>query len=111
MKKWNIDPNHSEIGFRVKHMMFTNVKGHFDAYDANIVFEDNLNEASFDFNARVNSITTNNHDRDNHLKSADFFDVEQFPSLSFKSTSIKENGKKLEISGDLTIKGITKPII
>lgn len=110
MKKWNIDPNHSEIGFRVKHMMFTNVKGHFDAYDAHIAFEDNLNEASFDFNAQVNSITTNNKDRDNHLKSADFFDVEQFPSLNFKSTGIKENGKKLEITGDLTIKGITKPI-
>lgn len=110
MKKWTIDPSHSEIGFRVKHMMFTNVKGQFNEYEANIAFEDQLNDASFEFDAKINSINTNNNDRDNHLKSADFFDAEQFPSLKFKSKNVVENGKNLEITGDLTIKGITKPV-
>ena len=104
MKKWTIDPSHSEIGFRVKHMMFTNVKGQFNEYEADIAFEDQLNDASFEFDAKINSINTNNNDRDNHLKSADFFDAEQFPSLKFKSKNVVENGKNLEITGDLTIK-------
>ncbi|MBA5792329.1 YceI family protein [Flavobacterium sp. xlx-214] len=110
MKKWNIDPTHSEIGFKVKHMMFTNVKGNFNDYSANIDFNEDLKDANLEFEAKVNSIFTNNADRDNHLKSADFFDVEQFPTLNFKSTEIKGQGNEYEISGDLTIKGVTKPI-
>ena len=110
MKKWTIDPTHSEIGFKVKHMMFTNVKGHFDDYSAAIDFNDDLKDANLQFEAKINSITTNNADRDNHLKSADFFDVDQYPTLNFKSTKIEGNGSEYAITGDLTIKGVTKPV-
>lgn len=109
---WGIDPTHSEIGFKVKHMMFTNVSGKFNSFEASIVNEDNLFEtSSIDFSAEVNSIDTNNTDRDNHLKSADFFDVEHFPALTFKGTSIKKDSDGMfHISGDLTIKGVTQNI-
>ncbi|WLD24233.1 YceI family protein [Flavobacterium dauae] len=110
MKKWTIDPTHSEVGFKVKHMMFTNVKGLFNDYSANIDFNDDLKDANLQFEAKINSIFTNNTDRDNHLKSADFFDAEQFPTLNFKSTKIEGNGSEYEITGDLTIKGVTKPV-
>lgn len=110
MKKWTIDSAHSEIGFKVKHMMFTNVKGHFNDYSAAIDFNDDLKGANLQFEAKINSITTNNADRDNHLKSPDFFDMDQYPTLDFKSTKIEGNGNDYEITGDLTIKGITKPV-
>ena len=110
MKKWTIDPTHSEVGFKVKHMMFTNVKGLFNDYSADIDFNDDLKDANLQFEAKINSIFTNNADRDNHLKSADFFDAEQYPTLNFKSTNIQGNGNEYEITGDLTIKGITKPV-
>lgn len=110
MKKWTIDPTHSEVGFKVKHMMFTNVKGLFNDYSANIDLNDDLKDANLQFEAKINSIFTNNADRDNHLKSADFFDAEQYPTLNFKSTNIQGNGSEYEITGDLTIKGITKPV-
>jgi len=110
MKKWTIDPTHSEVGFKVKHMMFTNVKGLFNDYSADIDFNENLNDANLQFEAKINSIFTNNADRDNHLKSADFFDADQYPTLNFKSTNIQGNGSEYEITGDLTIKGITKPV-
>ena len=110
MKKWTIDPTHSEVGFKVKHMMFTNVKGLFNDYSAEIDFNDDLKEANLQFEAKINSIFTNNTDRDNHLKSVDFFDAEQYPTLNFKSTKIEGNGSEYEITGDLTIKGITKPV-
>ena len=110
MKKWTIDPTHSEVGFKVKHMMFTNVKGLFNDYSAEIDFNDDLKDANLQFEAKINSIFTNNTDRDNHLKSADFFDAEQYPTLNFKSTKIEGNGSEYEITGDLTIKGITKPV-
>ena len=110
MKKWTIDPTHSEVGFKVKHMMFTNVKGLFNDYSADIDFNDDLKDANLQFEAKIDSIFTNNTDRDNHLKSADFFDAEQHPTLNFKSTKIEGNGSEYEITGDLTIKGITKPV-
>lgn len=109
---WTIDPAHSEIGFKVKHMMFTNVSGKFNDFQATIENEDDRFETSqISFSAQVNSIDTNNIDRDNHLRSADFFDAESFPLISFQSTGInKINENVFEISGDLTIKNVTKNI-
>ena len=84
--KWAIDPTHSEIGFKVKHMMFTNVSGKFGTYDATIATEDdNFENAAIEFSADIDSINTNNADRDNHLKSGDFFDAENHPKLTFKA--------------------------
>lgn len=109
--KWTIDSTHSEIGFKVKHMMFTNVSGKFDSYEATIITdEDNFENASIEFSADINSINSNNADRDNHLKSADFFDVENHPKLTFKATSFTKKGDDFELTGDLTLRGVTKPV-
>ncbi|MDI9256734.1 YceI family protein [Flavobacterium sedimenticola] len=109
---WAIDPTHSEIGFKVKHMMFTNVSGKFDSFSADIQNEETQFETSeIRFSAEVKSINTGNSDRDNHLRSADFFDTDTFGTLTFKSTSItKVNEGQYEIKGDLTIKDVTQNI-
>jgi polyisoprenoid-binding protein YceI len=108
--KWAIDPTHSEIGFKVKHMMFTNVNGNFEKYEASVLSDgENFENADIEFSAAVDSIDTKNADRDNHLKSADFFDAEKFPKLSFKASSFtkKEEGM-YELGGDLKIKDVSK---
>jgi polyisoprenoid-binding protein YceI len=108
--KWNIDPTHSEIGFKVKHMMFTNVSGKFDTYEGTFLTDgDNFNNAEISFSADTASINTGNADRDNHLRSADFFDAANHPKLTFKSSSVvKKNDGEYEISGDLSLHGVTK---
>lgn len=107
---WSIDPSHSNIGFKVKHMMFTNISGKFNKYEANIVTTgDDFSSAQINFSADVSSVNTQNEDRDNHLRSADFFDADQFPQLTFKSSSLsKNNDGTYELAGDLTIKGETR---
>ncbi len=110
--KWIIDPTHSEIGFKVKHMMFTNVSGKFEQFEASATTQGtHFADAQFDFSADTTSISTGNADRDNHLRSADFFDAESFPKLTFKSTSMKAiaNGE-YELIGDLTLHGVTKAV-
>ena len=105
--KWNIDPTHSEISFKVKHMMISTVTGHFQDFDASVRTDnDNFNNADFNFTARIDSITTKNSDRDAHLKSDDFFNADAYPEMTFKSTSFDGNS----LFGDLTIRDITKEI-
>jgi len=110
--KWAIDPTHSEIGFKVKHMMFTNVSGKFLTYDATITTEgDDFENAAIEFSADIASIDTANADRDGHLKSGDFFDAENHPKLTFKASSFKKiNDEKYEITGDLNIRGVAKTV-
>ena len=110
--KWSIDPTHSEIGFKVKHMMFTNVSGKFSTYDATITTEgDDFENAAIEFSGDIASIDTANADRDGHLKSADFFDAENHPKLTFKASSFKKiNDEKYEITGDLNIRGVAKTV-
>jgi polyisoprenoid-binding protein YceI len=110
--KWVLDPTHSEVTFKVKHLMFTNVSGNFTKFEASAESEDDgFNGASFSFSADVDSINTNNADRDAHLKGGDFFDAAQFPTITFKSTSVsKESEDELDITGDLTIHGETKSV-
>lgn len=112
MAKWTVDQAHSAVGFEVKHMMVSKVKGQFGSYTADVEAADlsDLTTASIQFNIDVASINTNNEDRDNHLKSADFFDVENNPTIDFKSTSITRDGEDYKVTGDLTIKGVTKPV-
>jgi polyisoprenoid-binding protein YceI len=110
--KWAFDPTHSEITFKVKHLMISNVKGEFKQFDSSLVADDNnLTNALAKASIQVASISTNNDDRDGHLKSADFFEVEKFPTINFESTSIErfdeENG---QLKGNITIKGITKEV-
>ena len=110
MKKLTVDTAHSEIGFSVKHMMISKVKGSFGSYDATVeANEADLQGALIDFKIDVASINTNNTDRDNHLRSADFFDAEQFPHITFKANEIVKKDDEYELNGDLTIKGITRP--
>ena len=110
MKKWTIDAAHSEIGFSVKHMMISKVKGSFTSFDATVeANEENLNDALIDFKIDVASINTNNTDRDNHLRSADFFDAENFPHITFKANDIVKKGDEYELTGDITIKDVTRP--
>lgn len=105
--KWNLDTAHSEIGFKVKHMMISTVTGHFEDFNATVATEsDDFKNADFDFAASIGSINTKNTDRDNHLKSNDFFNAEAYPEMTFKSTSF--DGEKM--IGDLTIRDITKKI-
>ncbi|TRX60557.1 YceI family protein [Fulvivirga sp. M361] len=105
--QWNIDTAHSEIAFKVKHMMISTVTGHFEDFDASIhTDKDDFQDAEISFSAQTGSINTNNKDRDNHLRSDDFFNAEKFPEITFTSTSF--NGSLL--TGNLTIRDITKEV-
>lgn len=108
--KWALDPAHSELTFKVKHMMIANVKGEFKNFSVEVDGDDIL-KSTLNVSVDTSSINTNNTDRDNHLKSADFFDVENHKELSFKSTSFKpEDDEEFELKGILTIKGISKEV-
>lgn len=108
--KWAIDPTHSEITFKVKHLMISNVKGEFRTFQANIDGEDFTN-STISANIDASSISTNNNDRDTHLKSPDFFEVEKYPEITFVSTSLKKiDDNEYELVGNLTMKGTTKEI-
>ncbi|WP_285767836.1 YceI family protein [Peribacillus sp. SI8-4] len=108
--KWTIDPTHSTIEFSVKHMMIAKVKGSFNIFSANISANPtDLTTAEIDFNVDVASIDTRNADRDNHLRSADFFHVEKNPTLTFKSTKIvKTDDDEYDVTGNVTLNGITQ---
>jgi polyisoprenoid-binding protein YceI len=112
MDTWIIDTAHSEIGFKVKHLMVSTVKGQFTSFAGSIKLADkDLTKAEITFSAETNSINTNNEMRDKHLASVDFFNSEVFPTLSFKSTKIiKKNESDYSVTGEMTMHGITKEI-
>lgn len=104
--KWNLDTTHSEITFKVRHMMISNVKGTFNTFTAEVEAEDDtFKNAKVSATIQTDSIDTNNADRDTHLKSADFFNVEQNPTITFESDSLAD-----DVTGHLTINGVTKPV-
>jgi polyisoprenoid-binding protein YceI len=109
---WQVDPSHSEIGFKVKHMMITNVSGSFEKFDVHVEAEENEFEtANIEFSADIQSISTGNADRDNHLKSADFFDAATYPNLKFVSARLsKKDDGNFILDGDLTIRDVTRPV-
>jgi polyisoprenoid-binding protein YceI len=109
METWNIDISHSEIGFKVKHLMITNVKGKFNDFSGNINVEENRIK-SIKLKIKTNSIDTNEPQRDMHLKSADFFDVENNKEIKFIANLDDEVEELDNIEGDLTIKGITNKV-
>ena len=112
MTTWKIDPAHSEINFRVKHLVVSTVRGHFDKFNATIeTNNEDFSDAKIWFEADIKSINTNNEQRDTHLKSADFFDAEKHPKMSFKSTSVKKlSESEMEVKGHLTLRGVKKEI-
>ena len=112
-RNWVIDPTHSEVHFKIKHLMITNVTGSFNIFQASVqTEEEDFMKAIISFNADVNSISTGNEQRDGHLKSPDFFDTEKFPALTFKATKAEniDNDGSYDLYGDLTIKDVTKNI-
>ena len=109
--KWALDPAHSEVNFKVKHLVISSVTGTFKSFEG--AFEtdqEDFSNANIDFTLDVNSIDTNQEQRDVHLKSADFFDQEKYPQISFKSTSFTKSGDDYELTGNLNVKDVTKPI-
>jgi polyisoprenoid-binding protein YceI len=110
LSKWLVDPSHSSIEFSVKHMMIAKVRGAFKEYSASIEADPNdLTTANIDFNVALASVDTRSEDRDNHLRSADFFDVENTPNMTFKSTKIVRTGEgEYELTGDLNLHGVTR---
>ena len=112
MTTWKIDPAHSEINFKVKHLVVSTVRGNFDNFDATIeTNKEDFSDAKISFEADVNSINTNNKQRDTHLKSADFFDAANHPKMTFESTSVKKvYDDEMEVTGHLTILGVKKEI-
>lgn len=109
---WNIDKAHSEVQFKVKHMMISNVSGSFSDFDAAVQTDgDDFTTAKIKFTAAIASISTNNEQRDNHLKSADFFDAANHPKLEFTATKLeKKSDEDYKLTGDLTIRGTTKTV-
>mgnify|MGYP002738311061 CR=1 FL=1 len=104
--KWNLDTTHSEITFKVRHMMISNVKGAFNTFTAEVEAEDDtFKNAKVSATIQTDSIDTNNADRDTHLKSADFFNAELNPTITFESSSLAD-----DVTGHLTINGVTKPV-
>jgi len=109
---WKLDPTHSEVAFKVKHLVITTVTGYFRSFDGTVVTEGETDFATgkVNFSVDISSIDTNQAQRDEHLKATDFFDASQHPQMTFTSTSIEEKGDdEFLLHGDLTIRGITKP--
>ena len=110
--RWVVDPTHSEIQFKVKHLMITTVTGYFRNYSLEVETEgDDFTKASrIEFTADIDSINTNNEQRDTHLKSADFFNAEEHGQLRFTGKNFEQSGGDYNLHGELTIRGVTKPV-
>src|ERR1051325_7094934 len=113
MRTWSLDPTHSSVQFAVRHMVISETKGHFEHYKLNVVTHgSDFADAKVELEIDVNSISTNMVDRDNHLRSPDFFDAAKFPLITFRSSAFeKVDEEEYKLSGDITIKGVTKPIV
>ena len=105
---WKLDPTHSEISFSVKHLKISKVRGSFTTFDATIVTAENPADSSIEATIVVASVDTNQKDRDAHLRTSDFFLADEFPNITFTSTSIETSGNEFTITGDLTLRGVTK---
>jgi polyisoprenoid-binding protein YceI len=109
---WKIDPAHSSAQFVVRHMMITNVRGGFSGLQGTVVYDpDDLKASSVDVTIDVNTLSTGDPNRDTHVKSADFLDLEKYPTITFKSTSITRDGDDFKVKGNLTVHGVTKEVV
>lgn len=109
--KWNIDPTHSEVQFKVKHLVISTVTGSFKKYEGSLTTtSDNFDNTDVSFSLDVDSIETGVADRDGHLKSDDFFNAEKYPNLTFKG-KLNKKGDDFEMNGDLTIRDVTKKVV
>lgn len=109
--KWDIDPVHSEVAFTVRHMMVSKVRGRFDKFEGLIVTGEKPEDSSVTASVDMSSINTGNEQRDGHIRSADFFEVETYPTMTFTSTGIRNlEGDGFLLDGNLTLKGVTRPV-
>ncbi|HTJ31015.1 MAG TPA: YceI family protein [Acidobacteriaceae bacterium] len=109
---WKNDPHHSEVDFTIKHLTISNVHGRFGHIDATINYDEkDITKSTVKATIDITNLETGEEARDKHLKSPDFFDVEKFPSATFESTSVTKSGSGLQIAGNLTLKGVTKPVV
>ncbi len=110
---WTIDPEHSNVGFKVRHLMVSNVKGNFEKFNGTVNIDDkDITKSKVEVSIDTNSINTNVQKRDDHLRSADFFDVAKYPAMTFVSKKVAKAGKdKLKVTGDLTLHGVTKQVV
>jgi polyisoprenoid-binding protein YceI len=107
---WTIDKAHTEVGFSIRHLMISKVKGTFDDFDATFVTGENPLESTVTATANVASINTNDANRDGHLRTNDFFDAENHPTIEFVSTGVRQDGSDFKVDGNLSIRGVTKPV-
>jgi polyisoprenoid-binding protein YceI len=107
---WTLDAAHSTVGFTVRHMMVSKVRGRFSDFTAEIVTTTDPLQSRVDATIQMASIDTGDEGRDGHLRTNDFFDIEEFPTMTFRSTGITGSGSDYQITGDLTIRGVTKPV-
>ena len=108
--KWSVDPVHSRVGFVARHMMVSKIRGTFKELTGDVTIADDLSQSTVTVEIQMDSIDTGNKDRDGHLRTNDFFDVAQFPTMSFKSTRVEVDGNEGKLHGDLTLKGSTNPV-
>ncbi len=107
---WDIDPSHTTVEFIGRHLVFTKVRGRFTDVAGHVTISEDPTASSVEVTLNSSSVNTGHDDRDGHLKSADFFDVENHPVITFKSTKVEWNGNEGTVTGDLTVKGVSKPI-
>jgi polyisoprenoid-binding protein YceI len=108
---WVIDKNHTQVNFQIRHMGVSNVRGSISGVSGTVVWDEkDPSKSSVEATMDASTVSTNNEKRDTHLKSPDFFNVEKFPTLNFKSTAVTSSGGKLQIVGDLTLAGVTKSV-
>ena len=107
---WNIDPTHSEVGFSVRHMMVSKVRGRFTTFSGQLVTAEDPTKSSVTAEIDLSSINTGQEQRDEHIRSADFFEVETYPTMTYKSTGVRVEDGEYILDGDLTLKGVTKSV-
>jgi polyisoprenoid-binding protein YceI len=107
---WDIDASHSDVSFTVRHMMVSKVKGNFARFSGELVTADDVLNSSVTADIELDSIDTRNEQRDGHIRSADFFDVENFPTMTYRSSGIRQDGGDFIVDGDLTLRGVTKNV-
>ncbi|MDA3624807.1 YceI family protein [Saccharopolyspora oryzae] len=108
--RWAIDPLHSSVGFAIRHLGVSKVRGRFSAFDAELVVGEGLEDSSISANVEIGSIDTGNADRDAHVLAADLLDVEKRPTMTFRSTRISGEGEDWTLDGELTIGSVTRPV-
>lgn len=108
---WVIDPTHTEVGFQARHLGISKVKGTFEQFEGTITTGDSVEDSSVQATVQVDSVNTNQQQRDEHLRTSDFFKADEFPTFTFVSTGVTVDGDDVQVAGELTLRGVTKPVV